>query len=224
MRVARAAGFPVPKVLCYGEHPDKTHAPVSILMTRLPGKCLGEVYVEMTDGERKPILSELKYYLDCMRKWSNPWGPHRICPISNGPIRSVRVPQHIIGPYHDPQKFNEKLISAVWDGGWKDRSEYEKALACAKKLHENPYRIEFIHGDLAHHNILVEDGHVTGFIDWEAAGWYPDYWEFTTTWRYQKRGCWWWQFVHDLGGENFLEEFESEKALGRLTSTSYAYW
>ncbi|KAL2053117.1 hypothetical protein ABVK25_006754 [Lepraria finkii] len=147
-------------------------------------------------------------------------GPHSVCSISNGPIRSVRVPQHIIGPYDDLQKFNEKLISAVWDGGWKDRSEHEKALACDKNWYENPYRFEFTR-DLAHHNILIEDGHVTGFIGWEAAGWYPGYWEFTTAWRYQKRGCWWWQFIHNLGGENFLEEFESEKALGRLTSTSY---
>ena len=70
MRVARVAGFPVLKVLCYGKYPDMTHAPVSILMTRLPGQCLGEAYVEMTDEERKQILSELKCYLDCMRKWS----------------------------------------------------------------------------------------------------------------------------------------------------------
>lgn len=35
MRVARVAGFPVLKVLCYGEYLDMTHAPVSILMTRL---------------------------------------------------------------------------------------------------------------------------------------------------------------------------------------------
>lgn len=40
-QVARAAGFPVPRVLCYGEHPDSPHAPVSILMTRLPGSELG---------------------------------------------------------------------------------------------------------------------------------------------------------------------------------------
>lgn len=70
MRVARVAGFPVLKVLCYGEYLDTTHAPVSILMIRLPGQCLGEAYVEMTDEERKQILSELKCYLDCMRKWS----------------------------------------------------------------------------------------------------------------------------------------------------------
>ncbi|KIW14742.1 hypothetical protein PV08_07526 [Exophiala spinifera] len=36
MQMARAAGMPVPKVLCYGEHPGSWR-PISILMTRLPG-------------------------------------------------------------------------------------------------------------------------------------------------------------------------------------------
>ena len=224
MRVARDAGFPVPKVICYGEHPETPHAPFSILMTRLPGRHLGEVFGDVTDEERKQIVLEMKSYLDCMRKWSNPWGARRICSISNGPIRSVRVPRHLISPHDSLQEFNKNLIGAIWDEDWGDRSGYETSLACANKLHESPHRIVFTHGDLAHHNILVEDGHVTGFIDWEAAGWYPNYWEFTTAWRYQRHGCYWWQFIHDLGGKNFLEEFEGEKALGRLTSTSYAYW
>lgn len=43
MQVGRRAGFPVPRVTCYGEHPDCPHAPVSILMTRVPGDELGRV-------------------------------------------------------------------------------------------------------------------------------------------------------------------------------------
>ena len=72
MRVSRSAGFPVPRIICYGEHTNIPHAPVSTLMTRLPGRPLGEVYTEMMDDERKQVLSELKSYLDCMRTWSYP--------------------------------------------------------------------------------------------------------------------------------------------------------
>jgi len=36
----------------------------------------------------------------------------------------------------------------------------------------------FTHGDVAPRNIMVgEAGNVTGTINWETAGWYPDYWE-----------------------------------------------
>jgi serine/threonine protein kinase len=37
----------------------------------------------------------------------------------------------------------------------------------------------FTHADIAPHNIMVDQsGHITGIIDWELAGWYPDYWEY----------------------------------------------
>lgn len=37
----------------------------------------------------------------------------------------------------------------------------------------------FTHGDIAPRNIMVTDsGSITGLIDWENAGWYPDYWEY----------------------------------------------
>lgn len=34
----------------------------------------------------------------------------------------------------------------------------------------------FSHGDLVPENILVHDGHISGIIDWEYAGWYPYFW------------------------------------------------
>ncbi|KAJ8129657.1 hypothetical protein O1611_g3974 [Lasiodiplodia mahajangana] len=37
----------------------------------------------------------------------------------------------------------------------------------------------FAHGDIAPRNIMVnESASITGVIDWENFGWYPDYWEF----------------------------------------------
>lgn len=40
--------------------------------------------------------------------------------------------------------------------------------------------IVFTHADLNMRNILVdEDGKLSGIVDWECAGWYPEYWEYT---------------------------------------------
>ncbi|KAF1952359.1 hypothetical protein CC80DRAFT_495427 [Byssothecium circinans] len=37
----------------------------------------------------------------------------------------------------------------------------------------------FTHVDIAPRNIMVDkDAHVCGILDWESAGWYPDYWEY----------------------------------------------
>ena len=38
--------------------------------------------------------------------------------------------------------------------------------------------VVFCHGDLVPRNIFVEGSTITGIIDWEFAGWYPDYWEY----------------------------------------------
>ncbi|KAK2598793.1 hypothetical protein N8I77_012180 [Diaporthe amygdali] len=41
------------------------------------------------------------------------------------------------------------------------------------------YSIKFTHADLRPDKILIKDGHITAIIDWEFAGWYPEYWEYT---------------------------------------------
>lgn len=38
--------------------------------------------------------------------------------------------------------------------------------------------IVFTHGDIAARNILVRDGRIVAVLDWEFAGWYPEYWEY----------------------------------------------
>ena len=96
-------------------------------------------------------------------------------------------------------------------------------LKMAKELHGLTHRIIFTHGDLKHHNILVQDGHVTGFLDWESAGWYPEYWEFTTALRFVQRDFWWYNFVLGLGGGRYSNELECERALTSLTSDSYSW-
>lgn len=37
----------------------------------------------------------------------------------------------------------------------------------------------FTHGDVAPRNIMVDEScRIAGIIDWELAGWYPEYWEY----------------------------------------------
>lgn len=223
MQVARAAGLPVPRVICYGEHPDMPHAPISILMTTMPGCELNTVYRTMTPEQQATILSELKQYLDVMRRWPNPWGANRICSVSGTAVRSVRVPSHSMGPFESELELNKFLLSHTWSGDFKSPEEYEEALAKAKEMKSIPHKIVFTHGDLVHHNILVHDGHVSAILDWEAAGWLPEYWEFTTAWRFMNPRHWWYDVVKALGGGDYLKEFECEKALMLLTSCSYAW-
>ncbi|KAF2785466.1 kinase-like protein [Melanomma pulvis-pyrius CBS 109.77] len=223
MMIARSAGFPVPLVISYGDHPDTPHAPVSILMTRLPGKDLGQVHEHLSDEERQTICEEMHTMQSAMRSWPHPWGGERICSVVGTSIRSVRIPGHSIEPCKSESEFNDHLLSVASEHDFPCRSQFEQKLACVRKLHSVRHSIVFTHGDLKHHNIMVHDGHVSGFIDWESAGWYPDYWEFTTALRYCRKNFWWYEFVSQLGGSEYSNEMESERALTSLTVDSYTW-
>lgn len=220
MMAIRDAGFPCPKVISIGEHRGSSSAPVSILMTRVPGQSLDEVYDALGSAERNTICAEIITMLETMRIWKNPWG-QRICSISGGSIRSIRVPNHRIGPCESEQDFHSYLLSTASLHSFKTTEEFHSALKTAKKLDDINHRIVFTHGDLALHNIMVDGGHVSGFIDWESAGWYPEYWEFTTPLRWPGRDPEGGELFMRLGGNCYEKELESEMALKALTVDSW---
>ncbi|RDL35211.1 uncharacterized protein BP5553_07142 [Venustampulla echinocandica] len=106
-KVCRAAGLPVPKIISYGDHPDFPHAPMSILITRLPGRELGQMYKSLSPNAKTTAAREFKNYLLVIRKWKSPWGDERVCSITGGAIRSIRVPNHTIGPCETAHEFHD---------------------------------------------------------------------------------------------------------------------
>lgn len=66
---------------------------------------------------------------------------------------------------------------------------YERYLDCAGRRYEKelPHMLPksettvFTHADIAPRNIMIGEGDdcpVIGILDWEEAGWYPEYWEY----------------------------------------------
>ncbi|KAK2877199.1 hypothetical protein FQN49_001349 [Arthroderma sp. PD_2] len=46
----------------------------------------------------------------------------------------------------------------------------------------------FTHADIAPRNIMVNEKHeITGILDWELSGWYPDYWEYSQIMRHANK-------------------------------------
>lgn len=222
MMAIQKAGFPCPIVISVGEHRNSPAAPVSILMTRIPGEQLDEVYDELQPAERNVILDEISTMLRIMRSWKSPWG-QRICSISGGPIRSIRVPNHRIGPFESEKELNDYLLAVASSHSFKSPKEFQSAIEVARKMYDLPHQVVFTHGDFFLHNILVHDGHVSGFIDWESAGWYPEYWEFTTPLRWPSRDPEGGALFMRLGGERYTKELEAEKALITLTVDSWIF-
>jgi hypothetical protein len=163
--VCRAAGLPTPKIISYGDHPNTPHALVSILMIRLPGRELGQVYESLSPKAKTTALTEFKLYLSTIRGWASPWGDNRVCSITGGAIRSIRVPNHTIGPCETPQEFHEYLLAPARYSA--SEAVNKETLRSARKLQslQRP-GVKFTHGDIKHHNILVdEEGDITGLLD-----------------------------------------------------------
>ncbi|KAB8221126.1 kinase-like domain-containing protein [Aspergillus novoparasiticus] len=220
MQMARAAGMPVPKLLCCGEHPNAPYnRTFSILMTRLPGVPLENSSYQLEIDAEGSWLEELKTCVHSMRSWYPPEPSSISSPIGTS-IRSSRVPGHIMGPFTSEREFHDYLFSPS-SHAFESCAEYEQTLLCAKKLQKRSHRIVFTHGDFKAHNILVDDeGHLSGFLDWESAGWYHEYWEFTTAMRFGRDSCWF-RVASWIGWDQYLEELDSDVALNLLTVDSY---
>ena len=230
MQAMRQAGLPVPKIICYGEHPNYPHAPVSILMTRMPGTVLYEELWEWFEpSEKACILSELKAYLDTMRSWQRPSARdvHKdqpICSIIGTSIRSVRVPGSRVGPCRDEQEFNKMMIDPAGSPRVRLSPTYGQDVARVATLHEKRHNIVFQHGDLNQYNILVTyDGHLSAIIDWESAAWYPDYWDFTTACMFQRPGWFWYDIMMELSEGRYVEELDGERGLRNLTCNAIGW-
>ena len=223
MQFARAAGLPVPKLICYGEHPNDKRAPASILMTRMPGDTLlQELWEWYLPKEQATMLYELQTYLRTLRSLINPWQPtSRICSIIGTSIRGHRIPHHMVGPCVDEAEFNEFMIRPAWLGDTRAVPEFDEKIEKINKLHSIQHNIVFTHGDFVPWNILIDDGHITAILDWEAAGWLPEYWEYVTAKRMQRPTSWWYGFVGRLANGQYTEEYGQDLAVQHLTQ---GYW
>lgn len=126
-----------------------------------------------------------------------------------------------MGPFTSEDELHDFVLSPASGHGFSTTAEYIKALQKANEIREYPHQITFTHGDLKAHNILVgDDGHLSGFLDWESAGWYPEYWDFTTAMRYGTNS-WWSQVASWIGGNQYSRELACDIALNSLTVDSY---
>lgn len=81
-------------------------------------------------------------------------------------------------------------------------------------VHARQYRSVFIHTDLHPSNILIDRGRLTGIVDWECAGFFPEYWEFTKLMYGAMRDEELQQIIRGAFTESgYEEELEAEKLL-----------
>ncbi|PLB33735.1 aminoglycoside phosphotransferase family protein [Aspergillus candidus] len=100
---------------------------------------------------------------DSTPRWSNRDDHHDIAKLS---IRTIPRPQN------DTDVRVRIYKRYLHFGGLRYKDQLPDMLPLSE-------RSVFTHADIAPRNVMVdEENRVTGLLDWEWAGWYPDYWEY----------------------------------------------
>ena len=217
--LARSLGVPVPRVLSYGD--DGPGMEGSIWMTIVPGVPANIWWQNASAEEHATYVDELNEYLSRMRRLPNPLGPS-ISSICGGPMKSHRAPDGVIPACASETEFVRYLMSARWPPMYTEE-EFKADGEAILKLLTVEHDIVFTHGDLHFHNVIVKDGHISGIIDWECAGWMPEYWEFGVILRCFDTKSEWYRLVTAMPSFKYKMEMAADYVLAYTTDQSYPY-
>ncbi|KAG6885499.1 hypothetical protein C0992_005113 [Termitomyces sp. T32_za158] len=223
MKLAHSLGLPVPRVLFYASCPDSGEG--AIWMTRIPGQLLSQAWQNLSDSEQSTIMDELHQCLLRLRECKNPRSSE-VCSITGTYIKTFRACDGVIPPCADKSDFFRYLVRArdhtIRDQTDESRAQFDQVTRKIEHLADMSHSIVFAHGDLMRHNILVKDGHLSGIIDWECAGWLPEYWDYTTmTIRGFVMPSSWHFSIYNNPAFKYYEELICDHALYVCTESSY---
>ncbi|KAG6114301.1 hypothetical protein E4U13_003415 [Claviceps humidiphila] len=101
-------------------------------------------------------------------------------------------------------------------GPFVDEDDFNDTLRCGALpdvVHRSGHEIVLTHGDLNMRNIMMHNGRLSGIIDWETCGWFPDYWDYTKAHFITKIHRRWLRIVDAVFEK--LGNFEAELAVER---------
>jgi aminoglycoside phosphotransferase len=210
---------PIPKLLGAYIHNDITY----IVMSRVSGTPLVDLLSSMSLTEINLVTSDLKSMMDQLRalQINHFQTESYIGSVGRQPCRDMifRSGYESKGPFFTEEEMYENILER-----WINMFEYnpmpDSSVQFTRRLYrDNPgNEIVFTHGDLDPRNILVEGGRVSGIVDWEQAGWYPEYWEYIEAmW-----GCAdTWDTVWPLEVVRFLRPYEYLRLLDLPIRTAF---
>lgn len=164
MYIRQQTSIPVPMVhFCFQD------GRISYLvMDRVKGRSLVTCLSEIPDRQLKNVVSQLACFIQQLRKLGS---SKTMGSWPSGPYDNVLFDPPPLREFHDKQEFQAYWIYRL--GTLMGLPEIPSALREIGEEHD----IILAHGDLAPRNIMVDDGEITGIIDWDTLGWYPDFWE-----------------------------------------------
>ncbi|KAJ5782403.1 hypothetical protein N7457_004177 [Penicillium paradoxum] len=200
--ISENTSIPVPKVLCAFVHSGCTY----IVMERIEGDIIGNGWVRRSADSQTRLLSQLKEMIMEMRELQPP--ANTVASVDGRSLFDCRIggPFMRFGPFATIQDFHRHLR-----GGMEFDSRLDPDVQDLIKRQNNSWPMKFTHGDLSSLNILARGDTIVGIIDWETAGWYPSYWEYTTACQVNPQNSFW---INEI--DRFLQPMPEELAMEKI--------
>ncbi|PGG99206.1 hypothetical protein GX51_06400 [Blastomyces parvus] len=154
--IAANTTIPVPKI--YNTKFDADKHISYIVMEYIDGEPLNKAWVNLSQDQKLATCHQL---VDCLTQLQMLTG-ERIEAVNGSTVRVGHYDSRWGGPFDSETAFNAFLAHG---------------LAGPHNLTEH-HAIHFAHGNLSPRNIMVNKrGRITAILDWEWAGWFPQYWD-----------------------------------------------
>ncbi|GAA6013645.1 hypothetical protein JCM10207_004801 [Rhodosporidiobolus poonsookiae] len=215
--------LPVPEV--YGVRRDGPST--YIYFEKLPGKAIFFDFLQRPKDEQDDLLIQLRNMIAQLNvaRPATLSGPVRVGGLGPKPLAAILPATSTAFPSTSSTAKLHKLLESL-SRGHSSRQQYKKLVK--PELHKYKRRpLVLVHGDLHAGNILVHEGKISGIVDWERAGWYPEWVETFATLRHAL-SVWgaytvnWLILRQHLGGE-VVHEGNVRERLGWMFCASDAW-
>ncbi|KKZ64204.1 hypothetical protein EMCG_01489 [[Emmonsia] crescens] len=185
--VQQATKVKVPQV--YALYQDSESSTNYIIMEFIKGDTLDTQWAQLTRCQKSEIATTLRQYFQELRDLSSPgfFGSIGKNHLLHGIFWTPQPTPSINGPFDSESALNEalalKYIEASDNRTTFKADFYRRSLSQVFRGHVP----KFTHGDFQRKNIIIRrrpndtktSQYEITLIDWETAGWYPSYWEYS---------------------------------------------
>ena len=201
--IRQLTSIPVPEIVRVHAQGRKAY----VFMSYIPGSTLQDLWPTLSMEARQNITDQLKTFMDELRAVPSPSPCYfgsletHIC-VDRRQLTRLNIGGN--RRISSEAEFNRFIMIDLWHTY---PTEYcNMVLSMMRQDH----RVVLTHGDFHPRNIMVKDMVVTGIIDWECAGWYPEYWEYVKALTSVGPVVDWWRYLSTI-----IDPYYSEWAIDR---------
>jgi len=167
--VSEHTSIPIPKVYSAWKY-----AGMSVIkMNYIQGTSAWRFWDTLSPLQQHTLMLEIESYVNQLRNLTPP-SPSAVSSTTGGPFHDHRLGTRLVDPFKDHDDFHRFLRKDANIDSL-DASKFGDVIVS----HTEKYASKFTHGDLLPRNVILQGGNVAAIIDWDSAGWRPEYWEFT---------------------------------------------